>query len=427
MRPLATKLGKMSGGALRKISGNAGALFAIQLANALLPLLLAPFLARTLGKDGYGLFALGIAFIQVATIFTDYGFGLSAVYQIARTRGNTSRIQRIAGAVYACKIILCVLATAGVFAYPLLREEYAAHRDYFWVLSLSVIGITLQPVWLFQGLERMGSITLYVLASRLSFVALTLLLARDAGDLELVAWFNGLSHLLAAGIGLAFVRRAGVWPRWTSWRYAWKIFHSSTEYFWSRLAVASYGAGAILFLGTFSTPAQVALYSVAEQFYRGAIAVYSPVTQALYPHMARHRDVTLFKRLFAVAVALAVVGIALGVILGPWLIGFVFGPEYAQSYGVFFVFMLALGAAIPSILLGYPFLGAMGNASAANRSVVFAGLVQVLALAVLYVGHWFSALAVVGAVLAAEVSALLWRIHFARPYFKTSISVAGTK
>jgi len=417
----------MSGAALKKISGNAGALFAIQLANALLPLLLAPFLTRVLGKDGYGLFALGIAFIQIATILTDYGFGLSAVYQIARSRGNMDKIRRISGAVYACKLALCVLATACVFLYPLVQDSYAAHRGYFWVLSLSVIGITLQPVWLFQGLERMGAITLYVLVSRLSFVGLTLLLARNAGDLELVAWLNGLSHLLAAAIGLAFVYRAGAWPRWTGWRYAKRIFASSTEYFWSRLAVASYGAGAILFLGTFSTPAQVAIYSVAEQFYRGAIAVYSPVTQALYPHMARHRDVALFKKLFALALAVAAVGIVMGVILGPWLIDLVFGHEYAQSYGVFFVFMLALAAAVPSILLGYPFLGALGNASAANRSVVFAGLIQVLALAALYAAGWFSALAVVGAVLAAEVSALLWRIRVAAPYLKKSYLVAGTK
>jgi len=219
-------------------------------------------------------------------------------------------------------------------------------------------------------------------------------------------------------VALAFVRRTGYWPIWPGLGYTRGVLRSSTGYFWSRLAVVTYGAGAILFLGTFSTPSQVALYSVAEQFYRGALAVYAPVTQALYPHMARYRDVALFKKLFKLSIALAIVGILIGLIAGQWLIGFIFGHDYEQSYAVFLVFMLALAAAIPSILLGYPFLGAMGNPTAANRSVLFAGLVQLLALGALLALGWTSALAVVSAVLIAEVSALAWRIRCAAPYFK---------
>lgn len=404
--------------ALKKITGNAGALLIIQLANALLPLALAPYLTRVLGKEGYGLFALGIALIQVATILTDYGFGLSAVYQIARAKQNNGRIRRIAGAVYASKVTICLVIVAGIFVYPLIQYSYSEHRIYFWLLSLSVVGMTLQPVWLFQGIERMRLIAGYVVFSRLSFVALTVLLVKGPDDLERVALFNGLTHIAAAAIALIFVRRSGYWPTWPGMRYTLQILRSSTGFFWSRLAVVSYGAGAILFLGTFSSASQVALYSVAEQFYRGALAVYSPVTQALYPHMARYRDVLLFRKVFKIALVLACLGIASGLMLGKWLIALVFGVDYEQSYIVFVMFMLALAVAIPSILLGYPFLGAMGNASAANRSVLFAGSVQLVTLGVLWIYGWTSALAVVVAVLIAEISALAWRVRYALPYFK---------
>jgi len=264
----------------------------------------------------------------------------------------------------------------------------------------------------------MRLITGYVVFSRLSFVALTLLLVKGPDDLERVALFNGLTHIAAAVIALIFVSRSGYWPIWPGMRYTLQILRSSTGYFWSRLAVVSYGAGAILFLGTFSSASQVALYSVAEQFYRGALAVYSPVTQALYPHMARYRDVLLFKKLFKIVLALACFGIISGLALGKWLIALLFGADYEQSYTVFVVFMLALAVAIPSILLGYPFLGAMGNPSAANRSVLFAGFVQLITLGMLWIYGWTSALAVVVAVLIAEISALVWRVRYALPYFK---------
>ncbi|HGM7307858.1 TPA: oligosaccharide flippase family protein [Stenotrophomonas maltophilia] len=416
---------KMKGTALKKISGNAGALLLIQAANALLPLVLAPYLTRTLGKEVYGLFAFGIAIIQVASIFTDYGFGLSAVYQIARARTKRSRIRRISGAVFAIKSLICLLAIIALLLFPLLQSDYNAHREYFWLLSLSVIGLALQPVWLFQGIERMSLITTYVLISRLSFIFLTVLLVKGPNDLVMVALFNGITHIASGAIALVFVRRTGYWPTWPGLRYALIIFRGSTGYFWSRLAVVSYGSGATLFLGAFSTPAQVATYSVAEQFYRGALAVYAPVTQALYPHMARHRDVKLFKRILFAAIILAAVGIAVGLIAGQWLIESIFGHQYDESYPVLLVFMLALAAAIPSILLGYPFLGAMGNATAANRSVLFAGVVQVATLGILFASNQTSAFAVVSAVLIAEVSALIWRIKYAAPYFTLSRSPAS--
>jgi PST family polysaccharide transporter len=408
----------MKDATLKKISGNAGAMLVSQFALSLLPLLLTPYLARTLNVENYGLYAFGLSFIQIAVIFTDYGFGLSAVYKIARADGNAEEIRKICGAVYISKILICLFVVLFLFLYPFLHQDYTDEKVYFWILSLSVIGITLQPLWLFQGLERMWKVTAYIVASRLSYVVLTLIFVKDRGDLEYAALFNGGTHLLAAGLGLYFVYKAGVWPKWPGVRYAYDVFKSSTEYFWSRIAVAIYGAGAVFFLGTFSTPAQVATYSVAEQFYRGAIAVYAPLTAALYPHMARHRDVVFFKKVFRVALLIALIGIVTGLLSGAWLIELIFGKAYVSSQNVFFFFMFALGVAVPSILLGYPFLGALGNAAAANRSVLFAGIVQIAAFLVLYAMGYFSAVAVVVAVLIAEISALLWRIKHAIPYFK---------
>ncbi|MDR1064193.1 MAG: oligosaccharide flippase family protein [Azoarcus sp.] len=407
---------------LKKISGNAGAMLVSQLALALMPLLLTPYLARTLGVENYGLYAFGLSFIQIAAILTDYGFSLSAVYKIARADGDMLEIQKIVGAVYVCKMLICVFAVLFLFLYPSLNQDYADNKVYFWILSLSVIGMTLQPIWLFQGLERMWKITVCIVASRLSYVFLTLIFVKNQDDLEYAAFFNGITHLLAAGLGLHFVYKVGVWPKWSSIRYTRDVFKSSTEYFWSRIAVAAYGAGAVFFLGTFSTPAQVATYSVAEQFYRAALAVYAPLTAVLYPHMARYRDVFFFKKIFKVALLVAFIGIVIGLLSGSWLIELIFGKAYTDSVSVFLFFMLALAAAIPSILLGYPFLGAMGNATAANRSVLLAGGIQLIAMIVLYSMGLFSAVAVVSTVLIAEICVFLYRIKYAIPYFKKLVS-----
>lgn len=389
-----------------------------QLALALLPVLLTPYLARTLGMKNYGLYAFGLSFIQIAVVLTDYGFSLSAVYKIARADGDMEEIKKIIGAVYICKILICIFAVALLFLYPFLRHDYINKSVYFWILSLSVIGMTLQPLWVFQGLERMWKVTASVVVSRLSYVVLTLILVKNQDDLECAALINGGSHLLAATLGAYFIYRAGVWPKRSSIRYVSDIFKYSTEYFGSRIAVVIYSAGAVFFLGTFSTPSQVATYSVAEQFYRAGVAVYSPITAVLYPYMARCRDVNFFKKIFQIALFSALLGVIISVFLGGWLISLIFGDVYMSSKNVLLVLVITLAVAIPSILLGYPFLGAMGNAEAANRSVFIAGVFQVIAFFILYFFGLFSALAVASTVFIAETTVFLYRIKHAIPYFK---------
>jgi len=404
--------------ALKKLTSNAGAMMLSQFAVALMPLLLTPYLARIFGVREYGIYAFGLSFIQISVICTDYGFGLSAVYKIAKVQNNMNKVREVVGAVYTCKILICILAVIVLCLYPLIQPSYSDEYAFFCILSLAVIGQTLQPVWLFLGLERMWKITAYVVASRVSYLVLTLLFVKSQDDLELAAFFNGGTQLLAAILGLYFVYKAGAWPKWVSFKYVYNIFRSSTEYFGSQISITMYGQGAVFFLGTFATPSQVATYSVAEQFYRGATAIYMPLTSALYPSMAKSRDVSFFKKVFSISVLIALLGVSIGLIFGDWIIGFVFGKAYSDSYKVLVIFMFAIAAAIPSMLLGYPFLGAMGNEKAANRSVILGGVIQVFAFLVLYSVGIFSTVAVVSTVLLAEICVLSWRAKFAFPYFK---------
>jgi PST family polysaccharide transporter len=408
----------MKNSKIKKITSNAGAMVLSQFAVALMPLLLTPYLARVLGKDIYGLYAFGLSFIQIAVIFTDCGFSMSAVYRISRTNGDMEETRRIAGAVLTCKILICIFAVLILCVYPIFQPNYNDEKIFFVILAIAVIGMTLQPIWLFQGLERMWKVTAYVVASRVSYLVLTLIFVNGPDDFELAAFFNGITQLLAAVLGLYFVYKIGAWPKWVSFKYVFEIFKSTMEYFYSQLSIAIYGAGAVFFLGTFSTPAQVANYSVAEQFYRGAIAVYMPVTAALYPTMARYRDVLFFKKIFKLALLLAIIGIIVGFLSGGWLIRFIFGQQYTNSVCVFLIFMLALVAAIPSHLLGYPLLGAMGNEKAANRSIIFGGFVQLAGFFFLYTNGYLSAVAVVSTVLATEVCVLCWRVKCSIPYFR---------
>lgn len=405
----------------KKVIGNAGALLAIQFANYLLPFLLTPYLTRTLGQFEYGIAALGFSIIQIGGVLTDYGFGIYATYLIAKTDNTPMRVNEIIGAVLTCKLILFIPTAVFVSAIPYIAYKYNDHKDYFLLLNLSILGITLQPIWAFQGLERMKAITIYSVLSRITFILLAIALVRNTTDISMVALANGTSQLLAASIALYTLRAAGYWPKWKNIRYTISIFKSSTEYFLSRAAVATYGAGATFYLGLASTPVQVSYYAVAEQFYRGAISLFSPISQALYPHMTKRRDIPLFRKAMKLSLIVTFLGVMLGTAIGNTLLANIFGAEYVGSYSTLVILLFALCAAIPSILLGYPFLGALGDNKSANRSVMYSGAIQIVLLSLCLTIGVTSAPYIAATVLCAEYATLTYRIISARKINRITI------
>lgn len=398
-----------SKGSRATLAQNTAFLLVLQIASYLLPLLLIPYLTRVLGVTYYGIVALGLAMAQVACVITDFGFNLSATYRIAKAKDSQIAISETLGAVMACKAVLFVLVACVTAVFLNVSDKYHLYQNFFWLMLLPVLGQTFQPIWFFQGLERMGYITFYTIASRFSFLAIVVTTVSGPSDLYMVALANGVGQIMAAAASIYLVFRLGYSFSSPGLAQIWLIFKESSEYFWSRAAFACYTAGGIIFLGFASTPLQVARYSAAEQLYRGAQGLFLPLSQALYPHMARHRSISLFLKVLLITSVLAVGGIAIGSVAGPWVLLKVYGAAFTSSYPVLVIFTVIFAVTAPSVLLGYPFLGALGQAQWANRSVIFGAAVQVLLLIAIYISGHAEATLVAAAVLIVEVIVLTIR------------------
>ncbi|MDN6871698.1 oligosaccharide flippase family protein [Pseudomonas citronellolis] len=388
---------------------NTGALFSLQAANYVLPFLIIPYLTQKLGVELYGVVAFGLAIVQISCVITDFGFNYSATYRIAKNHNNRQEIRSIVGAVTFCKLALVLPILLGIYTYSDVSGDYKEHSLFLTLLALPILGQTLQPIWLFQGIERMGLITLYTILSRSSYLLFTLILVQQPADYYLVAISNGIAQGLGAIIGLIMCAKLGYSPRWPGLQYTIGVFRESVEYFWARAAVSTYTAGGAFFLGIFSTPSQVAVYSAAEQLYKGAQALFQPVSQALYPYMAKSRNLPLFFKIVKAVCFSSLVGLVIGVISGKEIISIIFGSDFEKSYEVLIIFLLTYCVTMPSILLGYPLLGALGDSRSANYSVIYAGFIQILLLSLLIFFNHLESIYVALSVLLVETFVLVYR------------------
>jgi len=128
----------------------------------------------------------------------------------------------------------------------------------------------------------------------------------------------------------------------------------------------------------------VAYYSVAEKIYQALQQVYQPIIQTLYPYVAKHKNIAFFKKAFGLIVIFNIFTIATLYFFSSDLLLLLFGKSISiESLKVFHYFLVASLFVVPSIAIGYPFLGALGFARYANMSVVYASIFHFIGLMVL--------------------------------------------
>ena len=73
------------------VAKNAAALYAIQFAGYIVPLVTLPYLSRVLGPAGFGLLLFSQSFALWASMIIEYGFNLSATRDVARCLAHDVR------------------------------------------------------------------------------------------------------------------------------------------------------------------------------------------------------------------------------------------------------------------------------------------------------------------------------------------------
>lgn len=381
---------------------NTSALALIQVASYVLPLILIPYYTHVFGLELFGVVAFSLAAVQLAMVFTDFGFALSATEDISRNRDSKGYLEETVGSILLIKVGLFSLAAGAVFLLPSLKDEYAEYQLLFTLSAIPILGLTFQPIWFFQGIEKMNLVAIYTVSAKSLYLVLALVFVREPADFYLVPVMNGISQVLAAILGLLLVHREGYRIRWPGKERTKSVFRASSTFFVSRASVAMYTSGSAFFLGIFGSATQVAIFSIAELLYRAIQGVFSPVGQALYPYMVREKNIGVFFKILAAACTLSVVGVVVGYYVSPALVPLLFGGDYAASVPILYLFFVVVIINTPAVLLGYPFLGAFDATRYANYSVIIGSAVYILLL--LWVGttYGLDAVVVVYLVMVAE-------------------------
>jgi PST family polysaccharide transporter len=392
-----------------RLSRNAGALALLQLVTYITPVLALVHLTRVLGIELYGVLAFGIALTQFFYGVLDLGFTLSATQKIAVRREKKGYVARLIGAIFAIKAITLVLIAAGIALYAASSEKYHGHLDFFLLTLIPLTALCFLPTWFFAGIERMFYITIFTIVSKFLYLTMILAFVRSPDDFLWAPIADGVSQAIGTAIGIYLIYHSGYFirvPRFRDIRYAARL---TRDFFVSRVAANIFGWGGVMLLGIFGTPAMTAIYSLAERFYQAMQYIFSPVFGAMYPYMARERNIGLLLKIAAVCVVGACIVGFVAAWVGPHLIAWWLGPDWSEASQLLGVFALAIVIDVLLGMSGYPLSAILGTMRTANLSVVYGAVFYALCACLVIASGHVNALSFAWMLCLTELSILVYR------------------
>ncbi len=400
------------------IVSNFFSLVILQGSSYLFPLLTVPYLYRTLGVEYFGLVNFSTAFIQYFIILTDFGFNLSATKYIAANRNNKENIDLYFNNVLVSKFILFLIGLLILLVLIFSFDKFSANKTIYLLSYGSVLGGVLLPTWFFQGMEQMQYITKITIVTRFVSILPIFFFVNSDSDYLLVPFYYSTGSILAGLIalyyayhkfGLSFNLRKIV-----SIYGILSCLKESLDFFISRISLSIYTISNTFILGIVVGNTAVGYYVAAEKLYTALQSMYAPLNQALYPYMVNSQDLKVFKKIFSVVVLINCIGIPVCIFESDFIMHFIYSSINPESIEVFKILLFTCLITVPSVLLGYPLLGAFGYTRYANLTVIISSIFHLLILFGLYFFNCLTIYTVSFLVLLTELFVLVLRISGVR-------------
>jgi polysaccharide transporter, PST family len=257
--------------------------------NMLSPLVLFPYLIRTIGLAHFGDLTTAFAVTSYLVVIGDYGFQQSAIRQTASQVDNRELISELYWTTTLTKPVL-LIATALICFLVTLLYSGNSFLSLVWFSGIFIaLGESTLPIWFFQGIEKMQNLVYANLISRLVGLALVVIFVDAEAQFYLTLPMLGVGALLASLFShLVLLPRFGLVQPFKQ-RYIKIVKQLKIGYpFFVRSFAFSIYAFVPVFMLTYTAPAaSVGHFGVADRIVAMIKAMLAVFSTAIFPQLVK--------------------------------------------------------------------------------------------------------------------------------------------
>lgn len=268
---------------MSKISKNYFYNLCFQLITLFTPLILSPYLARTIGATGLGIYAYVCSVANIICTIALLGTYNYGCRQIAYVRDDIIKTKRVYNEIFTIRLALGILGTIVYWGYIILTNKYATEfcAYYFWFLSMIV-----DPSWFFVGQEDMKPTAIKNILIKVLSIILILWLVKNNTHLVRYILIMAGSTLFANLILYSQLRKYKIYHL-LSLKNCKHHLKESISIFWPQVATLLYlQVDKVMLQYLHPDIKQIAYYDYGEKIVTVPLAFVTTLSVVMMPRIA---------------------------------------------------------------------------------------------------------------------------------------------
>lgn len=168
----------------------------------LAPIIVLPHIINTIGLTYYGISAVAFTVSVFLSLIVDFGFNISGVNKLSKTKENKSAI--ISNVIYAKALIFLLLIVLAIISYSMLFESKIEQKLYLTSLIIPLTSI-FNMSWVLQGLQLIKAWSIFQCIGFLIYVVATFLLINSPDDVLFVNLAYGIGFLSSGSFSITYL------------------------------------------------------------------------------------------------------------------------------------------------------------------------------------------------------------------------------
>lgn len=316
----------------------------------LAPLITYPYLVKVLGTELYGYILSAQMLASYASLVIDFGSNSVCAKHVSINRNNNVKLSEIVNSVLIVRLLLFI---ACFFVYMGVVIIIPQYRPY-WLLFLLTYGWTLNdllyPQYFFQGTERMKTITIINISTKLLFILLVFVVVKGMGDYLLVPILYTIGYTVGGVVSLLIIY-GELGLRFYIPKKEQMIVYvkdSSAVYATDMITTIKDKVNYML-VGMFAGMQNVVIYDLGFKFISILTKPMNIISIVMFPRSAKNHNVNNIKKILCVSFTIAVVlVILLNIFMKP--LAFFFLHEYVDLLPIRLLSIAPIFLSVSSII-----------------------------------------------------------------------------
>ena len=248
------------------------------------------------------------------------------------------------------------------------------------------LGEVLTPIWFFQGIEKMKSITISTFLSKLLLILLTFFFVKNSTDIILYILFLVITNIIWGFLGFFMMKKE------IDFKFVAVTFEMLKSYlkegylfFIGKFSTFLFNLGTVFLIGYLFTKEQVAGFDISIKIIFVFIIPFEVLQQALFPIIVRGLGKKILQKITIATFFISTLISFLLYLFSEKIIVNFGGADMNQFVGILDLLLLLIPIVSLTIVVGNCFLVAKGFYKQYNWSLIVSAFIFVFLLIVLKV------------------------------------------